>query len=196
MSVSQIQTPIAHHSLQEMGIDTSHHLTPDEMLMFLSVQLTAIDGEIQELFEKQQLIEKHKEHLSTIINQIPMVDGDKVPVTKEQKDIIEAELLALYQLDPVGFESLVKELDGVGIEIQVSKDGTSVSMNEDNFEENEANGFRSVLESRSSTLDSSAQLEMIKLQSLISERQQAIQLATNIVAAIGKSNEAIVGNIR
>jgi hypothetical protein len=43
--------------------------------------------------------------------------------------------------------------------------------------------------------DSGSQLDMIHLQSIMSARQTAIQLSTNLVAALAESTKAIVSNI-
>jgi hypothetical protein len=51
------------------------------------------------------------------------------------------------------------------------------------------------LEGVTKDIESSAQLDMIRLQSIMSARQTAIQLSTNLVAALGESTKAIVSNI-
>lgn len=45
-------------------------------------------------------------------------------------------------------------------------------------------------------LESGSQMDMIGLQSLMSARQTAIQLATNLLAALNDSAKSVVGNIR
>ena len=45
-------------------------------------------------------------------------------------------------------------------------------------------------------IESSAQMDMINLQSLMGARQTAIQLSTNLVAALAESMKAVVTNIR
>lgn len=44
-------------------------------------------------------------------------------------------------------------------------------------------------------LESASQMDMIRLQSLMSSRQTAIQLATNMISALGESSKAIAANI-
>ena len=56
-------------------------------------------------------------------------------------------------------------------------------------------GLTTTLKNTVGQLDSSAQLEMIQLQQVMSARQTAIQLCTNLVSALGKSSEAIAANI-
>jgi hypothetical protein len=44
-------------------------------------------------------------------------------------------------------------------------------------------------------LESSASLDMIQLQSCVQQRNTCISLATNLMSAVGKGEEAIAGNI-
>jgi hypothetical protein len=44
-------------------------------------------------------------------------------------------------------------------------------------------------------IDSSAQMDMIRLQSIMSARQTAIQLSTNLIASLSESTKSIVSNI-
>ena len=46
-----------------------------------------------------------------------------------------------------------------------------------------------------SDMSKSAELDMIQLQSLMSQRQQAIQLCTNLVAGLGQIGQQIAGNV-
>jgi hypothetical protein len=54
---------------------------------------------------------------------------------------------------------------------------------------------KTYIENAIKDVESGSELEMIKLQSLMSARNTAISLATNMMSAIGKGAEAIVGNI-
>ncbi|MCA9630808.1 MAG: hypothetical protein KC766_24230, partial [Myxococcales bacterium] len=46
------------------------------------------------------------------------------------------------------------------------------------------------------SLESSAQMEMIQLQSMSSARGTAIQMSTNLIASFSEGTKAIVGNLR
>ena len=55
--------------------------------------------------------------------------------------------------------------------------------------------FITKLQGCASDLNSSSELQMIQLQSLMSERQTAIQLTTNLVQSLGDQSEKIVDNV-
>jgi hypothetical protein len=56
-------------------------------------------------------------------------------------------------------------------------------------------GLKDSIDTRVKALESSSQLEMIQLQSLMSARQAAVSMCTNLVSALGKADEAIANNI-
>jgi len=54
---------------------------------------------------------------------------------------------------------------------------------------------KEVLEGIGKDLESQASLNMIRLQSIMSTRQTAVQLATNLIASLGETTKAIVTNV-
>lgn len=67
-----------------------------------------------------------------------------------------------------------------------------------------ANGFgeqshdsaKKLIENAMKDLESGAQMDMIKLQSIMSARQTAVQLSTNLIASLGESTKGIASNTR
>ena len=194
-------SPIQWHqttgALDQLGIHTEHHLTPEAMMIYLSARLSSIDAEIQELFDKQQLLEKLKEPLHAIQNVLAGADGKAVPISNEQAQLLVEQLELVRDLDQGTFDDILDQLQAAGIDVSVNdRGGISVAFEDGVLTARQAEAFRGIIDGASKTLDSSAQLEMIKLQSLMSQRQTLIQMSSNIVASLGKSDEAIAANFR
>ena len=52
------------------------------------------------------------------------------------------------------------------------------------------------LKTYTSSLNSDAEMQMINLQSLMSSRQTAVELSTNILQALSTTDESIVSNLK
>lgn len=168
-------------------------LTPESMMVYLSTRLGSIDQQIQEHITSQQDSEKLRAAINAIkekLNELPQSSDkgkgleDKEEVLAEIESIIE-EQIAL--VDPKFAGSLTEALHAEG-HILYSKD--------EKFTTQELENTEQYLESRASELESTAQMNMIHLQSLMSGRQTAISLATNLLASLNESSKKVVDNIR
>jgi len=52
------------------------------------------------------------------------------------------------------------------------------------------------LKGRIDSLNSSSQMDMIRMQSLMNKRNQAFELMTNVLSKFSKNRDAIIGNMR
>jgi hypothetical protein len=64
------------------------------------------------------------------------------------------------------------------------------------FSKEEAQTLIENIKTSIDNLSSSSQLDMIKLQGLINKRNQTIEMMTNLMQKLQKTNDAIVGNMR
>jgi hypothetical protein len=182
------------------------NLTPEGLMLYLQSRLGDVDTQIDGLFKKQQDVGRIREDLNAIQKELQNLKNDTsdksaqgTPNTDSngngqidpseyadfEKRITDA-IADIKEVEPALGEKLESELGQVGY-ILDGRDGQYVT--------SEVKNSTDYLNSINKELESSAQLEMIKLQSLMSSRQTAIQLSTNLVSALGDSTKSIASNI-
>jgi hypothetical protein len=200
------QSVVASSGVLSSGVVSADHLTPDALFIYMQTRLDDIDKQANTAFSKQQKIGAIHEQLDRITNAYAKLDKDQGGALT-QADIIEVEsaLKELEALDP-GLAAKVREGLKWDESAQSQRPATAEEAVLFGVEEGDMitelgvsketlAGAQTTVGNVTKQLESSAQLEMIQLQSVMSARQTAIQLCTNLVSALGKSNEAIVGNI-
>lgn len=103
-------------------------------------------------------------------------------VVKNLEDSIDA----IRRIDPHLADNIEGTLAGDGF-ILAGHDATYFS--------SEVNATKDYLTGLSKDVESSSQMNMIQLQSLMSARQTAVQLATNLISALAESSKAIAANL-
>ena len=198
----------------DLGVppEFSGYLTPDALMAYCETRLRGLDDQMQSAFAEQQksnsiqkligdiqgdagvAVPDHTLDLSMKGNTgWPNNPGD-VAIVKGAYDAINAKLKTMDPSDPE-FAALQKIRDNLG-----SEDGNG------NFTPNPSLGksmttdgwntmVTGALSSAAKDLSSSAELSMINLQSLMSQRQEAIQLATNLVQSLGDQANKIAENV-
>ena len=177
--------------VMSMGIVSADHLTAEGLMIYLQTKLDGIDEQIQEAFEKQQLAEEVRGYLGEIQNQLASLDSEDGG--DWQAEAVASAFQGLYDTDPKLADKLFSDLNAAGLVTPGAKGDWDPPERLDGAQFRQ---FKEIVDNTLKQLDSSAQLEMLQLQSLMSARQTAVQLATNMVAAIGKTDESIVSNIR
>jgi hypothetical protein len=194
-----------------MGVVSSDHLTPDALFIYMQTRLNDIDKQANVAFTKQQKIGAIHEQLDRITNVVATLDKDAGGTLKHaQVKEVEGALGELDHLDP-GLAAKLRESLGwteskpthtptteeaASLQLPANDVGLVEMVFDDvNLSKEATSQATTTLGNITKQLESSAQLEMIQLQSVMSARQTAIQLCTNLVSALGKSTEAIVGNV-
>jgi hypothetical protein len=180
--------------------------------MYLSERLGSVDDQINTIMAKQKATENARQHVANIKAIVTGKEEGEQFTAAEQVQIIE-ELAAME--DPTLADKLASDLgiNLTGDEPELSDEQRSLlDMVRDsggflgNFlrdtaedgtelEEVPLEQAEAVLDNALKEFESSASLDMIQLQSLMSARNTAISLATNMMSAVGKGLESIVGNI-
>jgi len=168
-------------------------VTPDSLFLYLSTRLERLDTDITTIFEKQKNAEevrKSLQNIKTTLTEFPRNDDN---VSEELKfesstafDKVQSEIEKLEKLDPKLAERLKTEL---------TKDGAVFDKDFQTHNTLQLNAAMERVDGFMKELEASAQLDMIQLQSLMSARQTAIQLATNLTATLQDSLKTIVGNM-
>jgi hypothetical protein len=194
------------------GGDGSVFLTPDVLLAYCQARLTSIDSQVRGAFGSQQLRNSETSAIQTALNALQEnaggVTNDATSCTAMEKalhDLIEQlkatdpgcpELGKLKQT----YNNLVYTGTGPTSDLPYEDESLyppkhSGPLGDKTIDSTEMQGFTSSLQSCASDLNSSSELQMIQLQSLMSQRQTAIQLTTNLVQSLGDQAQKIAENV-
>lgn len=206
--VSPLAPPIAGPSL--MDTLNPNALTAEGLMLYLETRLNSLDDQINGVFAKQKNIEAVRKELMNLqkaLNDmddtkgvhgtkhdwkgwIGFSDGAPVPIPEgidaNEKSIMTA-LAEIDKLDPALGKEVRKSLS-------IDGGGSLYSLN-GQYKGEEVKAAKETVSNVIKQLESSAQLEMIQLQSTMSARQTAIQMATNLISALHKGTDAIAANI-
>ncbi len=169
-------------------------LTPDALLTYLGTRLGGLDKQVNDIFTREQKGEQVRGELREIQKLLTTVESGPNPGDKGTiKDLqgfaaeLDAHLQNIAATDPAMAQQIRDHL---------SSPGQILANNDDQFTTAELDATKDYLNMVNKDLESGSQLDMISLQSLMSARQTAIQLATNLVAACADSAKSIASNIR
>lgn len=192
---------------------------PETLLLFCSARLTTLDETIKHYFDQQQakngsmaIINK----AATICGRIAVVDPEAMKddkadhlAHKQMAACMASDLMELYgQTDNPALraeiEGRVKDLTGRAIGFFKNADGTPRRAEPGDLDlaqmkKIEAPQWSQNLEnlkSIQSEMSKGAEMNMMQLQSLVSQRQLAIQLTTQMLQTAHEGAKMIAGNIR
>ncbi len=204
---------IAHSDILSSGVASAGNLTPEALMMYLSERLGSVDDQINTIMAKQKATENARKHVANIQAIYSGKEEGEQLTPDDQVKIIE-ELAAMEDpkladrlaadlgLTLTGAEPELSDEQQAVIEAAKGMFGTFLAdapgdTAEDGTELDQAtlDQAKTVLDNTLKEFESSASLDMIQLQSLMSARNTAISLATNMMSAVGKGLESIVGNI-
>jgi hypothetical protein len=195
-SALDTSNPVASSSVFGSANFDPHAMTPESLLTYLRSRLGRIDAQMDEVFSREQKGEYVRGELHKIQEMLTNLESGENP---DDKGTIPTDFAGelLGHIENIGTideklaQSLHDRIYGEG-QLMWSDDGQG----DDLFITAELEGTKDFLNIVSKDLDSNSQMDMINLQQLMSARQTAIQLATNLVAACGESAKSIAANIR
>jgi hypothetical protein len=174
-------------------LDFTSNLSPDALMVYLSTRLNGLDEQINAIFNTQQDQEKVQSALRKIQAALGDLDATagtdgKGPaaLTDDQINKINAPIEEIRAIDPHLADAITAQLHSQG-NILFAEDTPYVA--------GEVTGSKTYIDGLSKDIESSSQMNMIHLQSIMSARQTAIQLSTNLISALGESSKAIAANI-
>jgi hypothetical protein len=162
----------------------ANSLTPDALMIYLQDRLSGLDTQVQSIFAKQQQTDKARQvcgRMNEIVATLPE-DGNLSP---EQAAAFRSLLDEYQQVDPANAQAARAAFTQGGL----------LNAGDLDYKKSQFKKTQAFLDNHMSTLEANAQLNMIKLQSLMSNRQTAIQLSTNLISSLGESQKAIASNI-
>jgi hypothetical protein len=175
-------------SLSPIGLEQA--LTPDALMTYCKSRLQHLDGAIHEHFSRQQDLRNASSAIGALQQKLTdaatLKEGVKADDAQTRNEItaqFENALAALPESHPRRAEVL---------QVYAFYKATLVDAM---VSPSELNSMAQSIGSVVKDLGSSAELDMISLQSLMTQRQTAIQLCTNLVAALGESTKLIAQRI-
>jgi hypothetical protein len=197
-------------------------LSPEALMAYCQSRLDSIDGQVQSTFKNQQARNGEASGLQQVIATLDtyssgVSSGDAQGATKCAA--MESSLYGLIQQikasDPgcpeLGkLEQTYNDLlyTGTGPQAATATTPALQYVDEGIYPPNqngpkgdnvisatEVQGFVQSLQGCASDLNSGSELQMIQLQSLMSERQTAVELTTNLVQSLGDQSQKIAENI-
>lgn len=178
------------------GSDSLMYLTPEALLTYVETQLRSVDGDIRKRLEGQQDLIARKKLLGDIESALANGGANKQQIA----DAYQAAIDALPEGDP-----LRARLEaGLAKALQLGESGQlpfplnskevvgqlSAALNADLCK-----GLEASLKNELSDLNAGSELNMIEVQSLMSQRATAVQLGTGMLQKINSTLENIANNI-
>jgi hypothetical protein len=182
----------------------TQYLTSEGLLLYCQTQLGSIDGEIKSMMKEQMKNLDRKKALSTVEtamkeHQPPKTDADVAAIN----DAFDKAIASLPPGDPTRL-ALEEKKASVSAALEGSKvlragvpggegwfkTGLVIGMSKENWE-----GQIGGISSLKDEVSGNAELTMIRLQSLISQRQTAVQLTTNMTAKLEQTAAMVAKNV-
>jgi hypothetical protein len=167
-------------------------MTPDALIMYLSSRIGSVDEQMSDVFERQKNSEKVRTELRAIQEDLTKIQPD----TDKQKEMV---------LDLAVTSDICKHIDTIALtdkpfadklRAHLFEEGQVLGDNNLKYTTFELDASKDYLGFLAKDLESGAQMDMIQLQSMMGARQTAIQLSTNLIAALNESQKSVVSNIR
>jgi hypothetical protein len=162
-------------------------LTPEGLMIYLKSRLKGLDTKIQEIFDNQkhnQAVQDALQKLQTILAGLNQKDDQKTSPN----------LVADIKAALADLKAVAPDL-GAQVADQLGKSGQILDGGDNAYKASDVKASEVYLDDISKELNSGAQLDMIHLQSLMSSRQTAVQLSTNLIQSLGHSADAIAANM-
>jgi len=188
------------------------YLTPDALLAYCQARLDSIDGQVEGSMAEQQLRNGESSAIQTALQKLQQytsgVNNDSGACTATETSLYNL-IKSIGATDP-GCPELGK-LTQTYNDLVYSGTGATAALpyideasyapvpngpeGDNTLGSSEMQTFISNLQGCASDLNSGSELQMIQLQSLMSQRQTAIQLTTNLVQSLGDQAEKIAENV-
>lgn len=167
-------------------------LTPDALMTYCATRLRGLDDQMQTQLARQQQARDASGALNDLTNKMSQLGNDHACNGIAANDAVgtRANVDALFQ------EALKKTPPGPALDMLAREYATFKNDLGDNImSKGDAASMATRLATVTKEMNGSAELDMISLQSLMSQRQTAIQMCTNLIAALNETPKAIAQKI-
>jgi hypothetical protein len=197
------------------------NLSPDALMAYCQSRLDSIDSQVRTLFDSQQQNASASKQIDSVISglkeySVAGVNKDGTTCKKLESEF-ESLVLSLRKSDPScpelplltkTYNEVVWSGDGGAkhtgssnpndpdfIDFGVYPPDTSGPQGDNILSSEELQGYAQTLTDAAGNLNSNSELGMVQIQSLMSQRQTAVALTTNLVQSLGDQENKIADNI-
>jgi hypothetical protein len=166
-------------------------LTADDLLAYCNLRLRDLDRQVQSLFAKQTGRNSLNIVLSRLQDKLTSTVGEQIKDV-DQLNAIRADFMAaINAAQSGGFAAEADALRG-----QLTQFDATTRNADNEIDKAELKDLADAVTNVQSDLNRGGELDMIKMQSLMSARQQAVGLTTNMLQTLGQTLNQIVQNMR
>jgi hypothetical protein len=196
------------------------NLSPDSLMAYCQSRLDSVDGQVNTLFNEQQQNASVAEQIDGVISELKNYDASDVKdaaTCKKLESKFQSLIVSLKNSDPScpelptltkTYNDMVWSGDG-GAKYAHSSDPTDPDFIDDGphppdklgpqgdgiLLSSELQGYAQTLSDAAGNLNSDSELGMVHIESLMSQRQTAVTLTTNLVQSLGDQTNKIADNI-
>jgi hypothetical protein len=191
-------------------------LSPDALMSYCQARLDSIDGQVTSSFDAQQKNATATSQIDQVIAFMKQYDGSvqtDPDVCKKLETQFQSLITNLKKSDPgcpalpaltQAYNSLVWSGDGGGstdpdgphfIDFDKYPPDKTTPQGDNKLGVDELQDYVQTLTDAAASLNSNSELGMVQLQSLMSQRQTAVTLTTNLVQSLGDQENKIADNI-
>jgi hypothetical protein len=175
------------------------NLSPDALMAYCQSRLDSIDGQVQTSFAEQKKNAAEVTQIqavATMFKGLSSIDQNEnsggASGTAAQANLDNAKASLQAVIDDI------KNNDGdspVLTKLEATMAAFENTMSDGNASQDETTSIAQQLSDAASGINSDSELQMVQLQSLMSQRQTAISLTTNLVQSLGDQESKIADNI-
>ncbi|HYQ42900.1 MAG TPA: hypothetical protein VER11_13060 [Polyangiaceae bacterium] len=158
-------------------------LTPDGLLIYCQSALGSLDSDVKSLLDEQTLNLARKSAISNCEN--VMKKYADVPNNRAEWE----------EYDKAFHDSIASLPPGDPVRDQLQAKWDQAWPKQGAFTKEEWSGFTGEIHSILDNVNGNAEINMIQLQSLMSQRQTAVNLSTNLMQKFDEGTKAIVNNM-
>ena len=160
------------------------YLTPDAMLAYCQSRLASVNTQCEEIMTRQQKSNRDQAALGKLLSSLYQYqDGSPDEGSEAILKDAYAEAIATVGASTALGEKLVKDC------------GKWLRPEERSSSKEDMQSLINAVKTHQSEINSDSEIDMIRLQSLMSQRQTAVQLTTNIIQSLNDQANKIVANI-
>lgn len=183
MNVNSLQSSV--YASESRVPPDVRNLSSEAMLAYCETRLRDIDQGMQAQMNDQTALMNRKKAINTAVTRVKHLETPGEETRDSVFNTIESAARALPEGDPT--RKYLEGLRGTW-EKKLNEAGNNLK--------GKWAEFKAELESKSSELGAESEMSMMKLQSVVSQRQTIISLITNIMAKMQQATEQIVANIK
>jgi len=189
-AVAKTRFAIAEYNAQEVDATL---ITPDTLLAYCEAKIRGIDDQVTHALANQRLRNDQASALGSLqatLSSYANGTGDSAETRKNISDAYDA-AIAKFPDGSATRANLQQQKDNALKDFDTGdKDGKNKGIDGPT-----AIQYANAVSDLSSSLNREGEMEMIQLQSLMSQRQTALQMCSNMVASLGETSKAIASKI-